>query len=784
MMDAGNGSRSLGSIVNAHSLATGQDLGQCLGQERAIAVDGYTAGIIVQDLVLIGGGHSHAIALRQMGMHPMPGVRLTLVTDVWHTPYSGMLPGYVAGHYEFDQCHIDLLPLAKFANARLISDRAIGLDLDRQQIHCANHPPISFDRLSINIGSTPATTVSGAADHAIPAKPISQFLHHWHAILDQVRQRPEQPLSLAVVGGGAGGVELALSIQTHLSRLYREAGQPPQVQVHLVHRGAEILEGRDRWVRQRMLRILQQRGIQVHLGVTVDQVLPGRLVGLGGFALDCDRILWVTQASAASWLAQAGLITDERGFLQVNAYLQSLSHPHVFAAGDIATQIDHPRPKAGVFAVRQGPPLVNNLRRSLLGQSLQSYYPQREFLILIGTGDGQAVASRGRWGLGPYRWLWRWKDHIDRTFMEQFAQLPVASMERSLDAARDEEDMRCLGCGAKVGGATLGRSLARLRQTYPWVDLETVHVGLGAADDAAVVQIPADRLLVQTVDYLPALVDDPFLAGQITAHHCLNDLWAMGATPQSVLAIATLPPLPPQQQEETLYHLLAGVVTVLNGAQVSLIGGHTSEGDRLALGLTCNGLAVHEDLWRHQGLQPGQALILTKALGTGLLFAADMRRQAKGRWIEGAIASMLQSNQEAIAVFRHHGVTACTDVSGFGLAGHLLNLVQASQVAVELNLHTLPCLLGVEDLLQTKIRSSLDAQNVWSVLPYLQVHDMATDDRMPLLFDPQTSGGLLAAVPDHQAIACVEALQAMGYASRCIGRVLPRSEQPPITVHP
>ncbi|TVQ19319.1 MAG: selenide, water dikinase SelD [Leptolyngbya sp. DLM2.Bin15] len=760
-----------------------------------MAFDRKTAGISVQNLLLIGGGHSHAIALRQLGMHPIPGVRLTLVTDVWHTPYSGMLPGYVAGYYKFDQCHIDLLPLAKFANARLISDRAIGLDLDRQQIHCANHPPISFDRLSMNLGSTPATTVPGAADHAIPAKPISQFLHHWHAILDQVRQRPEQPLSLAIVGGGAGGVELALSIHTHLSRLYREAGQVPQVQVHLVHRGPEILEGRDRWVRQQMLQILKQRGIQVHLGVTVNQVLPGRLIGSGSFELDCDRILWVTQASAAPWLAQSGLATDERGFLQVNAYLQSVSHPQVFAAGDMATQINHPRPKAGVFAVRQGQPLVNNLRRSLLGKSLQPYYPQQEFLILIGTGDGQAVASRGRWGLGPYRWLWRWKDHIDRTFMEQFAQLPVASMERSvgrsvgqpmgrsLDAAIDKDAMRCLGCGAKVGGATLGRSLARLHQTYSLTNPETVQVGLGA-DDAAVIQIPADRLLVQTVDYLPALVDDPFLAGQITAHHCLNDLWAMGATPQSALAIATLPPLPPQHQEETLYHLLAGVVTVLNAAQASLIGGHTSEGDRLALGLTCNGLAARQDLWCHQGLRPGQALILTKALGTGLLFAADMRRQAKGRWIEGAIASMLQSNQGAIAVLRHHGVTACTDVSGFGLAGHLLNLVQASHVAVELQLHTLPRLLGVDDLLPTQIRSSLDAQNSWAALPHLQVQEPASAHLMPLLFDPQTSGGLLAAVPDQQAIACVDALQTMGYASRCIGRVLPRSEQPPITVRP
>jgi selenide,water dikinase len=380
----------------------------------------------VQDLVLIGGGHSHAIALRTLGMHPIPGVRLTLITEASHTPYSGMLPGYVAGQYEVDQCHIDLRPLAQFAGARWICDRAVGLDLAAQQVHCAHHPPIAFDRLSINIGSTPTLTVPGAAEWVIPAKPIAQFLPQWQAMLDQVRQHPDRPLTILVVGGGAGGVELALTTQAHLQRLYRQAGRSPQVTIHLVHRGPDLLAGRSPRLRRRMQQVLLQRGIQLHLNVAVEEVLPGRLVGTGGLQLEGDRILWVTQASAAAWPGAAGLATDAQGFIQVNDGLQSVSHPQVFAAGDIATQIHHPRPKAGVFAVRQGPPLVANLRRSLLGQPLTPFYPQEQFLILIGTGDGKAVASRGPWVLGPHAWLWRWKDSIDRKFMDQFANLPVS----------------------------------------------------------------------------------------------------------------------------------------------------------------------------------------------------------------------------------------------------------------------------------------------------------------------------------------------------------------------
>jgi selenide,water dikinase len=347
----------------------------------------------VQDIVLIGGGHSHAIVLKQFGMNPIPNVRLTLITDVYHTPYSGMLPGYIAGLYDFDTCHIDLRPLTRFAQGRMIQDQVIGLNISQNQVICANHPPFIFDILSIDIGSTPnQLTVPGATQHAVAVKPISKFLQYWHDFKEKVVQNPQQKQRLAIVGGGAGGVELAFSIQSHLHRIYHQANQPiHNLELHVFHRGDRLIPERHPWVGKTLQKILSRRGVEVHLKETVSQIEKCEdetktVYCQSGLKVECDHVFWVTQAGAASWLKQTELVTDERGFIQVKDTLQSVSHPHIFAAGDVATMVNHPRPKAGVFAVRQGKPLFENLKRVVQGQSPQSFIPQQQFLILIGIG--------------------------------------------------------------------------------------------------------------------------------------------------------------------------------------------------------------------------------------------------------------------------------------------------------------------------------------------------------------------------------------------------------------
>ncbi|WP_199248492.1 FAD-dependent oxidoreductase [[Phormidium] sp. ETS-05] len=390
---------------------------------------------IVQDLVLVGGGHSHAIALRMFAMNPIPDLRLTVISDVAHTPYSGMLPGHVAGFYSYDDCHIDLRPLANFAGARLFVDRVVGLDLAAKRVLCANRPPVAFDLLSINIGSSPSMAgVPGAADWAIPAKPVPQFLHHWQQLLQEIEAHPPaKPLVLGIVGGGVGGVELALAMQRRLQSLAHD------IKIHLFHSGKELLPNHSRYIQYKIQKILLEKGIELHLGtrvVALESGSGGEILVQGDSKVRVQRVFWVTQASAPAWIKESGLAVDGDGFIEVRDTLQSVSHNDVFAAGDIATIVNNPRPKAGVFAVRQGKPLFENLRRVILGQPLQKFTPQRHFLALIGTGTGEALASRGvpgigPIGIGPSRRLWRWKDWIDRRFMAQFSQLPEMSAARS-----------------------------------------------------------------------------------------------------------------------------------------------------------------------------------------------------------------------------------------------------------------------------------------------------------------------------------------------------------------
>ena len=189
----------------------------------------------LKNLVLIGGGHSHAIALKMFAMNPLPGIRITLITANSYTPYSGMLPGHIAGFYTHDDCHIDLRKLASFAQAQLYIDCVTGIDLKNNRVICANRPDVSFDLLSIDIGSTPATiSVRGATKYAIPAKPVGKLLQSWYELVEKIKGNPQKAVNIGIVGGGAGGVELALSMQGNLQQYH------PNLDIHLFGRERSI----------------------------------------------------------------------------------------------------------------------------------------------------------------------------------------------------------------------------------------------------------------------------------------------------------------------------------------------------------------------------------------------------------------------------------------------------------------------------------------------------------------------------------------------------------------
>lgn len=748
-----------------------------------------TAVPIHTDLVLVGGGHSHAIVLRRLGMQPLPsGVQLTLITNLTDTPYSGMLPCHISGRYDFDTAHIDLRPLTRFAQCRLFMDEMVGLDLDNQRVLCRRHPPVAYDLLSLDIGSTPTVAaVPGAAENAIAAKPVPHLLQAWQTYLDTLAAQPTA--TIGIVGGGVGGVELALNMQARLWQLMEQQGLPcSKVVVHLFHRGSQLATGRNRLTQWLLARKFRDRGIHTHLNESVCAVEPGRVICESGLTVECDRVFWVTNAAAPEWIADTGLATDSKGFIAVEDTLQSCSHPNIFAAGDIATMVNYNRPKAGVFAVRQGRPLAENLRRYLAEQPLQAYRPQKRFLNIIDTGTGTAIASRGPFA-GESRLFRWWKDRIDQKFMGLFKEFPPMRPEQpeAVDSIQNAKPtMYCAGCGSKVGSLPLKKALQRVRAEAPsdadWPHREDIFSGLEQPDDAAVVRVPAGKLAVQTVDQFRAMLDDPYVFGQICVNHCLSDIFAMGATAAQVLAIATISYGTDAKQEETLYQLLSGAMQALAQSKTFLVGGHTTEGPELSLGFACNGWVEPDQIWRKSGLQPGQSLILTKPLGTGTLFAADMQLAAKGRWIDAAVASMAQSNQNAADCLRRYSTTACTDVTGFGLVGHLLEMVQASQADVILDLARLPVLSGARQTLAQGWVSSLQERNRQAAAAIRNTISSHPD--YPLLFDPQTAGGLLAAVPAAETEACLHQLHRLGYPqSRCIGRVDAALVRPTITIN-
>eukprot|EP00940_MAST-03C_sp_MAST-3C-sp2_P002580 g2580.t1 len=749
-------------------------------------------GPLMKDLVLIGGGHTHAFILKMWGMKPMPGVRLTIITPSVDTPYSGMLPGHVAGLYTHEECHIDLQKLAAFARAQVVFARAVGVDRSNKRVLLSgNHPAVHYDILSINVGSTPMP-VRAESLPLTPVKPIAGFAARWDAIIERAMDS-KQSLHFVTVGGGAGGVELTLSMHRRLANeISKAGGDVGRIKFTIMSRSATLCPQHSRGVQATMMDICKSRGIDVCVNCEVAEVRSGYVwyAKPGDTKKDklkCDEVIWCTSAAGAKWFGNTqGLDLDAKGFIAVHPTLQSTNDASIFAAGDCCSMAKYPRPKAGVFAVRAGPPLNRNLRSALCGGPLIEWQPQKTFLGIIGTGDPSVcVASSGTMVLVG-SWLWDLKDWIDRKWMAGYTHmLPKVALEMQRKmaesavvpavASRANEDalrvlkhatMRCGGCGAKVGATVLSRVMRRLTV----LTREEVLVGLDAPDDAAVVRtLPPNMASVHTVDFFRSFGVDPFVFGRIAAVHALSDCHAMGAQPITALAIAVVPFGVESVVEETLFQMMSGAVAALKEVNCALIGGHTCEGTELSLGFSVNGSVEKSRVLQKGGMRPGEKLILTKAIGTGTLFAAHMRVQAEGRWIADALKSMAMSNHKAASCLRKHGASACTDVTGFGVLGHLAEMTKASRVGAKLHLDDLPLLDGaLECVLEKKIFSSLQPANLRLRRAVANESEALKHPRYPLIFDPQTSGGLLASVPASEAEACLKALRALGCDRACI----------------
>ena len=716
----------------------------------------------LRDLLLIGGGHAHIQVIRRFGMKPEPGVRLTLVSRESLTPYTGMLPGFIAGEYEQSEIVIDLLRLARFADCRFIEANVERVEVaDRFAYLGGGRPPLRFDVLSINTGGDCALDIEGG-EFIEPVKPIGRFLQNWHTTHAKLVAIPQA--SVAIVGGGPGSIELAIALRHRFG---------DECEISLVTRNQELMADHGRIARHRVTTALVDHSIHVVRDFNVVEVardISSNVLSLrnaDGAEIMCHHAFSATGVGAPSLLHSSALSVDENGFLQVNRFLQTETSPYVFGAGDVVSLVGQPRPKSGVYSVREGPYLAENLRRYLTGRNLRKYRAQRRALALIRTAPGTATASRGLFQASG-GWLWRYKDWIDRRFMTRFQDLPMMAVPKhvyrgDLQSEAPDSSMRCGGCGAKLGADLLQRVLHRLDIHAP----EGVFMGVG--EDAAVVNMGSATLAI-SCDGFRAMVDDPWRFGRIAAHHALNDLYAMNSEPSIAVALVTVPFMSDALMEEDLFHLMSGALSVFNESDVALVGGHTAEGAELSVGFTVGGTTGFNVMTKGN-LLPNHALVLTKPIGVGAILAGGMDGRCDASAVEKALRIMDQSNASGMQIFNDYAVSACTDVTGFGLGGHLGEMLRASNTSATVDLEAVPVLQEAIDALVNGIESSLQKNNEQFIAD-CSYDCSSLDPRLRMLADPQTSGGLLAGVAPEYASSCVNDLRRAGYTdAQVIGSV-------------
>ncbi len=684
-------------------------------------------------LVLAGGGHSHALVLRRWAMQPnkRPSELITLVSRTSSALYSGMVPGLIAGVYQRDQAAVDLRDLADQAGVALVVAEITGLDLQNKQLQLHQRPALPYEHLSLNLGAvTPATPAPPPG--LVPIKPLEPALAFLAEQDENIGKQADASSPFQVVGSGLAAVETVFALRQRWPR------RPLVLRIRHGH------------LKPVLIRALREASIQILETSELDPI--GELKTTPG--------LICTGSRAPQWLAESGLpCCPNSGRVHTEASLQVIGQPQLFAAGDCAVIEAHPRAPSGVWAVRAAAPLARNLEGFCNGRPLRRWRPQRQALQLLGgfnNGQPTAWAIRGSRLVGPHPLLWLWKRAIDARFMAMFQR------SGSMNSAKA---MACRGCAAKLPAGPLEGALQQAGIAALGTDPE----------DAAVLPLNAaagTNAVLQSVDGFPALVSDPWLNGRLTAIHACSDLWACGARVLAAQAVVTLPQTTESTQETLLAQTLAGIRSALNPQGAQLIGGHTLEArDGLTqpplsravqVVLSVSGQA-HEKFWPKAGLQAGDRLLLSRPLGTGVLFAAAMTGAAPAPDLDLALEQMSTSQhvllEGLLELQTEHpnAIHAATDITGFGLLGHLGEMLRNPSLNVVINGPEVPALTGALSLLAKGYASSLAPANrrAWGWLDNgsvnLQLAGIDPGSKqhqalLELLVDPQTCGPLLISV--------------------------------------
>lgn len=746
-----------------------------------------------KNVVLLGIGHTHASLIKNFAMSPIEKVNMIGISNFPNATYSGMLPGVLSGQYQPEQMEISLPRLASAAKVPLILESVTKIDLPNRTIHFQDRAKIRYDLLSIATGSKPIAlptkTGSNPLDQTLVSiKPMQTFLQRLEEAVERLVAQGESqsdPVQIDIVGGGLGSVELALCLPPtlHLFGLKEN-----QYKIRLISGSKNPPSGCLASVSKKILKIFEKRKIQCVTGTSVVQGGDGRLFLSNGESVKTDLCLFIGKSAPSDITNLIDVPKDESGFIITNDFLQSSNRPEVWAAGDSGSMKNYDLPKAGVYAVRQGPVMWENLKRWAKKLDPNPYTPQMDFLKLINTGDGSGI---GQWkGISfQGKWVWNWKDRIDRKFMNMYQNPPQMMATDNPSDETNDHQMRCQGCGGKVGSASLRQVLDDLVEEFDREDQFSPIRKESSSDDVSITLLPEkSKAAVTSVDTLPSPIEDPWYSGRIAVLHSLSDLWCSGVQPDQIHTSVEVPLGKPIGQQDYLWQVMHGICYELTKHKTKLSGGHSMEGPRLTISVTATGFTDHDSIPKPKvGAQPGDVLILTKGLGTGIVLAGSM--QGKGHYLayQAAIESMLTSNAIAMKLAADFDIHSMTDVTGFGLLGHLTEMLGGKDLSASLD-HQAIADAGfpfVEDLINQSVFSTMRENNElfldstafedqWKNYQQAESNEKSADPKsiaLELLLDPQTSGGILLTCPGDQQNLVLKILRSNNQNARVIGEI-------------
>lgn len=722
-------------------------------------------------IVLVGAGHTHLLFLRKWGMTRDKGYaasdsEITLISNYPTATYSGMLPAALAGQCTASEMEIDLVPFCNSIGVRLLTNPVTGIDYETKKVLVAERPPIPFDVLSVGIGSIPASLPKKCESaNFVPVKPMQTFLARLNQVAEQLKRNGVVQPRVIIVGGGVASIEIAFCLRPWLL----SSGFSPEM--CLMTRGDRIGQELESSTCSRVERQLAKQSTAIERKCEVTDFDGKQLHCSDGRTFRADLVIWTTGATPPSLVQSLGLETARDGFVAVRETLQTIALDNVFCVGDTATFERSPNSKAGVYAVRQAPVLWENVNRYLQQKPLIAFQPQPDFLRLINTGDGSAI---GQWKGQSFsgKWVWWLKNRIDVKFMHKFQPI-------QMNETKHADVMQCNGCGCKLGSTSLHRALSA--QSHATGDRNLQTAPNSELDDAATLDLGNDHRLLASTDFFSTPFMDPFLSGQIAAWHAASDILACGGKVRWALSNVVVPEGGKESQEVWLAEMLAGIHKTLSHLQARSVAGHTIVGPRAEVGLTMIGNSPSDKLTK-TGLEAGDVLYLTKPLGFGVCMAANMRNLLDAAGWDDLLSAMLDNKQGYISAAMASGTRCATDVTGFGLLGHLAEMLDVKNssrtpLTAELFLERLPFLPAAILHSQGGLRSSLYPDN-FETARFVQVDSSIREDaRVPLLYDPQTCGGFLIAIREGCETAFLDACRIQNLAApHRIGEV--RDEQP------